>query len=410
MGMRILAFAYACEPDKGSEPAAGWLWVRMLARMAEVWVVTRANNREAIEARLEQLPERSQLHFVYIDLPPWARFWKRGGRGVRVYYLLWQLAALRKARSLNVMMEFDVIWHLTLANAWLGSVGGWVGPRFVFGPVGGGVGIPWRLVPSLGAKGIIYEVGRSLARISCRHLNPLARAAYGRADLILVQNRETRAWLPVSCQSRVRIFPNIAVEEMPEAGVLPRAGFRPPAALYAGRLLPLKGVAYAIEAVAALPEWRLIVYGSGPDAARLHRIATRRGTRNRVDFRGWCPRTEILRAMKEEADVFLFPSLHDEAGFAVIDALACGLPVVCVDRGGPPVLAGESALPVPATGLWPRAFAMKVADALRLARTGKSVAGSRCRANEFLLEARAEQLRVLLEDVPTLRPATRTAA
>ena len=43
--MRVLVFAYACEPDQGSEPGAGWIWSRMLARIGEVWVITRENNR-----------------------------------------------------------------------------------------------------------------------------------------------------------------------------------------------------------------------------------------------------------------------------------------------------------------------------------------------------------------------------
>ena len=67
--MRILAFAYACEPGRGSEPGAGWSWARMLAGLGETWVVTRANNREAIEAGLDGLPEADRLHFVYVDLP-----------------------------------------------------------------------------------------------------------------------------------------------------------------------------------------------------------------------------------------------------------------------------------------------------------------------------------------------------
>ena len=54
----------------GSEPGAGWAFARMLASRADVWVVTRANNRGAIEAGLENLPERDRLHFVYVDLLP----------------------------------------------------------------------------------------------------------------------------------------------------------------------------------------------------------------------------------------------------------------------------------------------------------------------------------------------------
>ena len=41
----ILAFAYACEPGKGSEPGAGWAMARVAARIGPTWVITRANNR-----------------------------------------------------------------------------------------------------------------------------------------------------------------------------------------------------------------------------------------------------------------------------------------------------------------------------------------------------------------------------
>ena len=119
--MKLLAFAYACEPAEGSEPGAGWMWARMLARFGDTWVLTRSNNRERIEDGLTAIPERDALHFVYVDLPPWARFWKRGLRGLRPYYLLWGFAALREARRLQRTERFDLVWHLTLANAWLGS-------------------------------------------------------------------------------------------------------------------------------------------------------------------------------------------------------------------------------------------------------------------------------------------------
>jgi len=41
-------------------------------------------------------------------------------------------------------------------------------------------------------------------------------------------------------------------------------------------------------------------------------------------------------------DAFLFPSLHDSSGNAVLEALSCGLPVVCLDVGGPAVLVDSS--------------------------------------------------------------------
>ena len=64
------------------------------------------------------------------------------------------------------------------------------------------------------------------------------------------------------------------------------------------------------------------------------------GSRTAWNSRGWRERDDVLKVMAEEADVLLFPSLHDEAGLAVAEAAAIGLPIVCLDRGGPPIIAG----------------------------------------------------------------------
>jgi hypothetical protein len=70
--LRVLVSAYACEPEKGSEPAVGWNMVGQIARFHEVWVITRANNQEPIEKALATKP-LPNVHWVYFDLPRWAR-------------------------------------------------------------------------------------------------------------------------------------------------------------------------------------------------------------------------------------------------------------------------------------------------------------------------------------------------
>ena len=84
--MKILLSAYACEPRKGSEPGVGWSAALLLSDEHDVWVLTRANNRAAIERELGRCP-LPRLHFVYYDLPSWARWWKRRRRGLQLYYL-----------------------------------------------------------------------------------------------------------------------------------------------------------------------------------------------------------------------------------------------------------------------------------------------------------------------------------
>lgn len=394
--LRILAFAYACSPDEGSEPGAGWTWTRALARLGEVWVVTRENNREAIERGLEGgIPEGDHVHPVYVDLPLWARFWKRGQRGIRAYYLLWQLAALRRARALPD--SFDLVWHLTLASAWLGSPGPLLGPAFVYGPVGGGVTPPLRLLSSLGLRGVAYESLRAVARLVARYANPLARLAWRRAVLILAQNEETRAWLPARHRAKVRIVHN-AVLDAPSAARGPHV---PKTALFAARLLPWKGGALALRAVAEAPGWTLVVCGDGSDAPRLRRLARRLRIEDRVRFLGKVPREEVLRLMTNEAAVLLHPSLHDDAPLVIAEAAVHGLPVVCLRRGGPPLIAGPSAIAVSTDGS-SREVVARLARAL-----DEAVAGPLRDSPEGLtLDEAATRLRRLLSELPGV-PAAR---
>jgi glycosyltransferase involved in cell wall biosynthesis len=342
-GVRIVAFAYACEPETGSEPGAGWMWARMLARIGDTWVVTRENNRDAIEAALSAVAERERLHFEYVDLPAWARFWKRGRRGVHLYYVLWQMAALGRARALDQEQRFDLAWHLTFANGWIGSTAAFLGKRFVYGPIGGGVKTPWKLIPALGVRGSLQELLRVSVRGAARYVNPLARLAWRRADVILVQNPETREWLPARHRAKADVFPN-AVLEVFDGTPTPRDSDRK-TALFAARLSPWKGAGLAVRVIARLPGWRLSVVGSGSDAARLRRIAERHGVADRIHFLGPLPRAHLLDLMRRDVDVLLFPSLHEDAGWVVAEARASGLPVVALDRGGPPLLGAAVAEP-----------------------------------------------------------------
>ena len=73
--------------------------------------------------------------------------------------------------------------------------------------------------------------------------------------------------------------------------------------------------------------------GSGSELDALRGIAA--GDR-RIKFLGNLPRSQALQVMAD-CDVFVHPSLHDFSPTVCIEAMAAGLPIVCLDLGGPSV-------------------------------------------------------------------------
>jgi glycosyltransferase involved in cell wall biosynthesis len=107
--------------------------------------------------------------------------------------------------------------------------------------------------------------------------------------------------------------------------------------LVAGAFAPYKRADLAIEACRRLGR-RLIVVGSGPDEARLRRIAG-----PEVEFRGWVPDDEMAR-LYQGARVLLFAG-EEDFGIVPVEALASGCPVVAFGRGGALETVGRGARP-----------------------------------------------------------------
>jgi glycosyltransferase involved in cell wall biosynthesis len=342
--MRVLVSAYACEPDKGSEPGVGWNWARQIAEDHETWVLTRSNNRPSIEAALAADPQPN-LRFIYVSPPWWLTWWKRGHRGVRIYYLLWQVWALAAAMRAQRERPFDLVHHLTFANVYTPALLCLLPVPFVWGPVGGATRPCWRLAGDWGIRGVAYELLRAARRAAGRRLDPLTRLTWRRATRILAQNSETMRWLPRNVQQRCQIVPNGGYDSRHLIAAADRHDGRV-RAITPGRLVHLKGVSLAVRAFAEarLPDVHLTVVGDGPEHGRLAQLARELGVD--VTFTGWLPQTELFTLLAG-SDVLLFPSLHDECGFVVLEAMAHGLVPIVLENGGPPLLVGNAGLTVP---------------------------------------------------------------
>jgi teichuronic acid biosynthesis glycosyltransferase TuaC len=110
-------------------------------------------------------------------------------------------------------------------------------------------------------------------------------------------------------------------------------GVRGPLLVSVGNLVPVKGQALAIAALAALPEATLILAGEGPERGRLEAEARRIGVADRVRFAG-AVRHDDLPRLLQAADAMVLLSEREGLANAWVEALACGVPLVIPDVGG----------------------------------------------------------------------------
>ena len=124
--------------------------------------------------------------------------------------------------------------------------------------------------------------------------------------------------------------------------------------LFVGTLEPRKNSLTLLRACADIlqssrPPYLLVIAGaSGWANAEVYRETQSLGLRERVKFLGYVPDAD-LRVLYSAARVFIYPSLYEGFGLPVLEAMACGAPVITANTSSLPEVAGEAALLVPPT-------------------------------------------------------------
>jgi len=117
--------------------------------------------------------------------------------------------------------------------------------------------------------------------------------------------------------------------------------------LFVGRLVSVKGVDLALDALARLhadgKPLSLTICGGGPERPVLEQQARALGIGEHVHFEGWTAPQE-LATHYSQAEVALVPSRYEPFGIVALEALACGCPVVAAHTGGLPEAVGPCGL------------------------------------------------------------------
>jgi glycosyltransferase involved in cell wall biosynthesis len=332
---RILVFAYACEPGRGSEPGAGWGLVRALAEFADCTVLVGPEHMPSIQ-RWQGVAASDGLEFVVVEEPAWAPPEPRHRLTRFVVYLAW----LRRARAAGLRLHrrrpFKAVHHATYSVYWLPTAATAFDVPCIWGPVGGAVVTPTPLWRLLGWRGVCTEM-LDLVAVRAFGALPSARRA-SRSAVVLVQNEETRDRLPGDVQRRAVVLNHAMFTELPEGQPVVRGS----ECVFVGALESRKGARLVINALSYAEESVcLCVIGDGPERATLEQLSRRLGLSERVRFVGRRTREEVLAHVRGAAAV-VFTGLREEGGIALAEAMLAGAPVIVLAHGGARTIAATS--------------------------------------------------------------------
>ena len=185
-------------------------------------------------------------------------------------------------------------------------------------------------------------------------------------------------------RERVSLIPNFP--SLPEGATLDRAAFGTPEgvplAVALGRLHPAKGLDVLVRAAAQIPELHVWIAGEGPERDRLQQGIDEVGLSARVKLLGW---RDDRASLLKTADLCVYPSREEPFGNVVVEAWACGTPLVATASTGPRWLIrdGEDAVLTPVDDVDALAAGIRKVLASAELRTSLAAAGRRRVASQF---------------------------
>ncbi|HIP70821.1 MAG TPA: glycosyltransferase family 4 protein [Anaerolineae bacterium] len=170
-------------------------------------------------------------------------------------------------------------------------------------------------------------------------------------DYAIMGNHEAvQVWQNKGYTGAYRVIPQFGIDPAMSPPRGPRDGGRSFVIGSANRrLVPEKGLDLLLEAAARLPGvWRVHIAGEGPERPYLEQLARQLGIQDRVQFDGAIPSCQ-MPAYLRQLDVLVLasrtlPNWKEQFGRVLVEAMACGVPVIGSDSGEIPNVIGDAGL------------------------------------------------------------------
>lgn len=349
--LSILINAYACSPNMGSEPGMAWNWCVNLAKDCELHIITEGEFKDKIEAVLPTLPQGKNMHFYYNPVSDEIRkmCWNQGDWRFYKYYREWQWKTYTMAKEIIRQHHIDIVHQLNMIGfrepGYLWKI---ENKPFVWGPIGGLKQFPSSYLEGAGIKMKLFNRVKNIINIYQIKHDKRVDQALKKADLLISS-------IPDSYNA-IKKYKGLNSIIIPETGCFIDDNsikrnkeekvdddFR---LLWVGKFDFRKQLNIALATMSKLKDKsniKLIICGSGSDnqISYYKQMAINLGIEDNVVWKGNIENSKVKEEM-HKSDIFFFTSVSEDTSTVVLEAVSCGLPVLCFDTCGMGYVINES--------------------------------------------------------------------
>lgn len=349
--LSILINAYACSPNMGSEPGMAWNWCVNLAKYCELHIITEGEFKDKIEAVLPTLPQGKNMHFYYNPVSDEIRkmCWNQGDWRFYKYYREWQWKTYTMAKEIIRQHHIDIVHQLNMIGfrepGYLWKI---ENKPFVWGPIGGLKQFPSSYLEGAGIKMKLFNRVKNIINIYQIKHDKRVDQALKKADLLISS-------IPDS-YNVIKKYKGLNSIIIPETGCFIDDNsikrnkeekvdddFR---LLWVGKFDFRKQLNIALATMSKLKDKsniKLIICGSGSDdqISYYKQMAINLGIEDNVVWKGNIENSKVKEEM-HKSDIFFFTSVSEDTSTVVLEAVSCGLPVLCFDTCGMGYVINES--------------------------------------------------------------------
>ena len=335
----------------GSEPGMAWNWCVNLAKDCELHIITEGEFRDKIEAVLPTLPQGNNMHFYYNPVSNEIRkmCWNQGDWRFYKYYREWQWKTYIMAEEIIKQHDIDIAHQLNMIGfrepGYLWKI---ENKPFVWGPIGGLKQFPNSYLEGAGIKMKLFNRVKNIINIYQIKHDKRVDQALKKADLLISS-------IPDSYNA-IKKYKGLNSIIIPETGCFIDDNsikrnkeekvdddFR---LLWVGKFDFRKQLNIALATMSKLKDKsniKLIICGSGSDnqISYYKQMAINLGIEDNVVWKGNIENSKVKEEM-HKSDIFFFTSVSEDTSTVVLEAVSCGLPVLCFDTCGMGYVINES--------------------------------------------------------------------